>query len=70
MDRIIAPTAYVTEEDPVGHQWKEKPLIIPRFDSQFKGMLRCSKGGYRRRGEGSVRAHIERKMGKKITFEM
>jgi len=66
----MAPTAYVTEHDLLGQQWKEKPLVFPRFDSQVKGMPKCSKRGYRRRGGGSVRALIDRKLGKKITFEM
>jgi len=29
----MAPTAYVVEDGLVGHQWKEKPLVLPRLDA-------------------------------------
>jgi len=45
MDRPMAPTAYVAEDSIVGHQRNEGPLVLPRFDSQFKVMSRGSKGG-------------------------
>lgn len=38
--------------------------------SQFKGMSRCSKEGCKRRGVGPVRTFMERKFGKKVTFEI
>lgn len=38
MDRIMARTAYETEYVVVEHQWKEKPFVLPGFDSQFNGM--------------------------------
>jgi len=28
----MAPTAYVAEDGLVGHQWEEKPLVLPRLD--------------------------------------
>jgi len=34
----MASNTYVVEDGLVGHQWKEKPLVLPRFDSQLKGM--------------------------------
>jgi len=34
----MAPAAYVAENSLVGHQWKEKPLVLPRLDSQCRGM--------------------------------
>jgi len=33
MDRPMAPAAYVAEDGLVGHQWKEKPLVLPRLDT-------------------------------------
>jgi len=38
----MAPAAYVAEDSLVRHQWKEKPLIRPRLDPQFR---RISGGG-------------------------
>jgi len=32
MDRPMAPAAYVAEDGFVGHQWEEKPLVLPRLD--------------------------------------
>jgi len=43
MDRPMAPVAYVAEDDLVGHQWKEKPLVLPRLDLQGRRM--SGKGG-------------------------
>jgi len=28
----MAPAAYVAEDGLVWHQWKEKPLVLPRLD--------------------------------------
>jgi len=28
----MAPAAYVAEDGLVGHQWEEKPLVLPRLD--------------------------------------
>ena len=55
MDRAMYTTAYVDEDGLGEHQWKEKSLVLPRFDSKFKVMSRGSKEGYRRRGGGLVR---------------
>jgi len=38
MDRPITPGAYVAEDGLVGHQWEEKPLLLPRLDPQCMGM--------------------------------
>jgi len=45
---------------------EREPLFLPRFDSQFKGMSRVSKGVYRRRVRGLVMDLIVRKLGKEI----
>lgn len=34
----MAPAAYVTEDVLVGHQWKEKPLVLPSVDPQCREM--------------------------------
>jgi len=39
-DRPMALAAYVAEDGLVGHQWREKPLVLPRLDPQGRGMLR------------------------------
>ena len=66
----MAPTPLVEEDGLVGPQWKEKPLLLPRFASQFKGMSRCSNRGYRRRLVGLFKDLRDRNLGKEITFEM
>jgi len=48
----MAPTAYLAEDGLIGHQWKENPLVLPRLDSQFKGMLGELEGGVN--GEGNT----------------
>jgi len=47
MDRPMAPDAYVAEDGLVGHQRKEKPLVLPRLNPQCRGM-----SGGRERGFG------------------
>jgi len=47
----MAPAAYVAEDGLVGHQWKEKPLVLPRLDPpmpppQCRGMGAGRKGGW------------------------
>ena len=66
----MTPTAYVAEDGLVGHLWKEKPFVQSRFDSQFKGMSRCSKGAYRSRLVGLFRDLMVRNLGKEITYEL
>ena len=29
----MAPAAYGAEDGLVGHQWEEKPLVLPRLDA-------------------------------------
>lgn len=71
----MAPALYVAEHGLVEHQWKEKPLVLPRLNPQCSGMS----GGMVRgrsmgstplwgRGEGN-RGLMDRKLGKEITFE-
>jgi len=55
MDRPMAPAAHVAEDGLVGHQWEERPLVLPRLGPQCRGMLGGVWEGehtYRRRGEG------------------
>jgi len=47
MERPKDPTAYLAEDGLVGHQCKEKPIVLHGFDSQLKRMTR---GVYRKRG--------------------
>jgi len=66
----MAPTAYIAEDGLVGNQWKENFLVQPRFNSQFKGISRCTKGCNRRRVGALVRSLMDRNLGKKIKVEM
>jgi len=66
----MAPTAYVSEDGLSGHQWKKRPLVLPRFDSHFNGLSRGNNGGYRKMGGGQVSVLMDRKLGKEIIFEM
>jgi hypothetical protein len=34
----MAPAAHVAEDSFVGHQWEERPLVLRRLDTQFRGM--------------------------------
>jgi len=70
IDRAMALTAYVEEDGLGGNQWKEKSLVLPSFDSKFKGMSRRSKEGYRRRAGGAVRDLMGRNLGKENRFYM
>jgi len=45
-------------------------LAPPLVCLKFKGMSRCSKGGYRRRLVGPFRDLMDRNLGKEIIFEM
>jgi len=59
------------------HQWKVKPLVLPRLDPQCKGLLGASRCGVD--GEGNthieievgegIRGLLDRKLRKGITFE-
>jgi len=33
MDRAMAPAACVAEDGLFGHQWEEKPFVLPRLDA-------------------------------------
>jgi len=41
LDRPMAPAAYVAADGLVGHQWEEKPLVLPMLPPppQCRGML-------------------------------
>jgi len=43
-----------------------EPVVLPSFDSQFKGISRGSKGGYKRSVGGPVRDLSVRKLGMEI----
>jgi len=43
-------------------------VVLTRFDSQFKGMSRDSKGGYRTSVGGPERDLMVRKLGMEIIF--
>jgi len=58
MDRPMAPAACVAEDSFVGHQ-REKPLVLPRLDTQCRGMSEWGAG------KGGL---LDRRKG--ITFEM
>jgi len=66
----MCPTAYVAVDGLVGNQWKEKFLVQPRFNSQFKVISRFTKVGYRRMLGGLVTGLMDMKLGKKIKFEI
>jgi len=65
---------------PVGYQWKEKPLVLPRLDAPVQGNVRVG----RWEGEDGLvstlteagweggwdRGFMDGKLGKGITFEM
>jgi len=43
MDRTMAPAAYVAEDSLVGHEWEEKPLILPRLNLPVSGNVRVAR---------------------------
>jgi len=70
----MAPTAYVAEDGLVGHQWEEKPLVLPcmgECQGREAGRHGCLGRGniLIEEGEGN-RGFIDGKLGKEITFEM
>jgi len=60
----MAQTGYVAHDGFGGQKWKEKSLVFPWFETQFKGMSKGSKGVCRRRGRGLVRKLLCRKLRK------
>jgi len=61
----MSPAAYAAEEGFVGHQWKEKPLVLPRLDSPSVGECHgWGVGRDRRRGGEWDTGLISRKPGK------
>jgi len=45
MDRAMALAAYVAEDGLVGHQWEDKPLILPRLNNSHPQCRRMSGRG-------------------------
>jgi len=60
----------------LGHQWKGKPLVLPRLAPQCRGIWgRAIWGMYRGntcmgKGEGRKWRLVDRELGRGITFEM
>jgi len=50
MDRPMAPAAYVAEDGLVGHQWEEKTLVLPRFNTPYPSGYRGISGQGGRKG--------------------
>jgi len=40
MDRPMSPASYVAEDGLVGHQWEEKPVVLPRLNNPMFGNVR------------------------------
>ena len=45
MDRPMALAAYIAEDGLVGHQWEEKPLVVPRLDIPSVGECKVRESG-------------------------
>jgi len=59
----------------LGHQWKGKPLVLPRLDPQCRGIWGAVRGIYRGNTcmgerEGREWGLMDRKLGRGITSEM
>jgi len=46
----MTPAAYVAEDGFVGHQWEERPLVLPRLESPVESGGECQGGEVGRRG--------------------
>jgi hypothetical protein len=69
----MAPAAYVAEDGLVGHQWKERPLVLEGLMPQCRGMPGpgSRSGWVGEQGEGGRdRGFSEGKPRKGITFEI
>jgi len=71
MDRPMSPAAFVAEDGLVGHQWDEKPLVLPKLDSPVQGNIKAGRGyGLRggapsqKKGEGGWDRGLMGKTGK------
>ena len=65
--------AYVAEDGLVGHQWEERPLVLQRFYAPVQGNARARNKAWVGWGAGlggGYRGLSERKLGKRIAFEM
>jgi hypothetical protein len=69
----VSLVAYVAEDGLVGHQWKERPLVLRRFYVPVKGNAMARKGEWVGWGAGrraGYRGLSERKLEKGIAFAM
>jgi len=70
MDRPMVPAAYIAEDGLVGHQRKEKPLVLPMLVPPSVRECQGEGGGwggehpYRRRGDRGDRGLMDRKLRK------
>lgn len=56
----MASAAYAAEDEIVGHQWVEKPLVLPRLDPSVYRNVRVGK----QEGVGGwVQEHLHRRRG-------
>jgi hypothetical protein len=65
--------AYVAEDGLVGHQWEERRLVLRRFYAPVQGNARARKWEWVGWGAGlgvGYRELLERKLGKRIAFEL
>jgi len=64
MDRPMAPAAYVAEDGLVGHQWEEKPFVLPRLDPSPLPQCRGMSGQGGRKGWVDVWGNSLRRRGR------
>jgi hypothetical protein len=65
--------AYVAEDGLVSHHWEERPLVLQTLYAPVQGNAGGQKagvGGLGSRVGGGYRGLSERKLGKRIAFEM
>ena len=74
MEENMAPATYVAENDLVGHQWKERPLVpCPSVGNARAGRHEQARGGAHSQRQGDERwdkGFQEEKLRKGIAFEM
>jgi hypothetical protein len=69
----VSLAAYVAEDGQVGHHWEETPLGLANFICLGTGECQGQEvgvGGLGSRERGGYRGLSERKLGKRIVFEV